>query len=151
MVTRQRHEEEDHQIALFDWIRLMANGDPRYLSIFAVPNGGRRGVREAIRLKRAGVVAGVADIVVAVPAGSYHGLFLELKRPRTRHSAKGVVTPEQREWLYRQHGLGYACEVVYGWEEARGRITSYFALNPIKAPITSPPANQRKATPVATI
>ena len=44
---------------------------------FSVPNGGSRNKLEAINLKRAGVLAGVADIVILPPEGRC--VFVELK------------------------------------------------------------------------
>jgi hypothetical protein len=122
----RHHVESSHQIALFDWIRLMEKQDARYSSIFAVPNGGRRNVSEAARMKREGVKRGVSDIFVAVPSLGFHGMFLELKRPKVPNQTPPVTSKEQKAWLAQQQALGYSCGVCFGWEEARAAILSYF-------------------------
>ena len=55
-----------------------------HMIIFAVPNGGRRGVVEAAIMKGTGTLAGVADLVICWPG---HVGFLEVKSPAGRLSA----------------------------------------------------------------
>jgi hypothetical protein len=124
----KRQIEEAHQIALFDWIKIKALTDHRYDNIIAIPMGGKRSVRTAARLKAAGAKSGVSDIFVAVPMGHYFGLWIELKRPTVRGTAKAVASKEQQAWLERQRALGYGGVVCYGWEAAAAMITDYFQL-----------------------
>jgi hypothetical protein len=123
-----KHIEDDHQIALFQWIRLKEKSDPRYASIIAIPNGGKRSKVTAARMKAAGVRAGVSDIFVAVAMGGYHGLWLELKKPRVKGEPKPKTSPEQKAWLVCQLENDYSCGVCYGWEDARDFIISYFGM-----------------------
>jgi len=51
--------------------------------IFAVPNGGKRNIREAIRLKRQGVTAGVSDLIFIHRGNVY---FFEVKTDEGRQS-----------------------------------------------------------------
>lgn len=82
-----------------------------------VPNGGRRGAREAAELKLAGVKAGVPDVLIFTPAvNAPKGVALELK------STSGHLAPEQREWLSRLSGLGWATLVAYGYEDALAQL-----------------------------
>ena len=91
--------------------------------LFAVPNGGHRSKATAGRLKAEGVKPGVPDLCLPVPRGGSHGLFVELKR------RKGSTTsPEQREWLSRLAGQGYATVVAKGWDEAAESITRYLSM-----------------------
>ena len=74
------HKEDDTQEAFFDWCqRKPFNGKPLSKVCHAIPNGGKRNKREAGRMKRQGVLAGVADVFLAVAVGGYHGLYIEFK------------------------------------------------------------------------
>ena len=81
-----------------------------------MPNGGKRNVREAARMKRMGVRAGVSDYFLPVPRGGYHGLWVELKP-----DVKGYypsVSEEQRKWRDKMREQGYAAYIIKGWEFA---------------------------------
>jgi hypothetical protein len=49
--------------------------------MFAIPNGGKRGVRDGKRFKAMGVLSGVYDIFVSEPNGVYSGFYVEFKAP----------------------------------------------------------------------
>jgi hypothetical protein len=69
--------------------------------IAAVPNGGKRGRAEAVRLKAEGVLAGFPDLVLMEPRGGYHGLVCEMKR------VGGRLVKHQRELLDQLAERGY--------------------------------------------
>jgi len=74
-----KHLEDTEAEALWQWAQTQPI--PRdYL--LHIPNGGKRNVREAARLKKQGVRAGVSDYLLAYPCGGYHGLWIELKAGR---------------------------------------------------------------------
>jgi len=84
-----------------------------------VPNGGRRGKREAAELRLSGVKAGVPDVLVFTPAtNAPKGCALELKAPG------GRVSDEQRTWLEQLARLGWAVVVAYGYEDALVQLKS---------------------------
>ncbi len=112
--------EEAEQTALFEWAARQAGRHPELGLLHAIPNGGKRGKAEAARMKMAGVKAGVPDMFLPVPRGSFHGLYIELKRRKG-----GRVSPEQAEWLERLSDEGYFCQVCKGWEEAAELIREY--------------------------
>jgi hypothetical protein len=120
---RPRHIEDDHQLALFKWAR-MANIKGVQVAdyLIAIPNGGKRNAREAGRMKAMGVKAGVSDMLLPIPRGHYHGLWIELKAP------DGRVSPEQKAWIEKMVMQGYSARVCFGWEEARIAIQLYLAL-----------------------
>ena len=60
MAMPRKHYEDDLQRDVMEFIRLQY---PHIIS-FHVPNGGKRSAREAARLKRQGVLAGVSDILL---------------------------------------------------------------------------------------
>ena len=67
------------------------------------PNGGKRTISYAMRLKREGMKKGFPDMGVFWPAGKYHGLFLEFK------SKKGRLKEEQVYALNKLSERGYYC------------------------------------------
>lgn len=111
--------EHDHQVALFQWAEWQSGAMPELKLMFAIPNGGARNIVVATKLKAEGVRAGVPDIMLPVPRGLYHGLFIELKKP------KGTVQPNQREWIAALGLQGYRSVICYGWEEAKDTVLAY--------------------------
>lgn len=110
--------EDQEQEALCAWMTL------KKIKFFAIPNGGSRHVAEAVKLKRCGVKRGVPDLCIPIPSGSYHGLFLELKRV-----SGGKVTAEQVDWLQFLRLQGYYAEIAYGFDEAKQIVTDYLACS----------------------
>lgn len=113
-----KHLESQHQSALIRWSKYHPIAKD-YL--IAIPNGGYRNPREAARLKTEGVREGVSDLFLAYPTDQYHGLWIELKRPKP----KGRVTVSQRKWLDRTSGVGYLSQVAYGFDHAKQIIEEY--------------------------
>lgn len=87
--------------------------------LFAIPNGGKRNAVTASILKAEGVVAGVADLFLAVPSPDYHGLFIEMKY------GKGKQSPEQVAFQKAVIMQGYRYEVVRSFDEFMGLVNSY--------------------------
>jgi hypothetical protein len=95
--------------------------------LFSIPNGARVGGKigaggfpvGARTLKAEGMLSGVADLMLAVPANGFAGLFIEMKTP------VGALRPEQREFLKRRAALGYAVEVCRSVDEFDRAICSY--------------------------
>jgi hypothetical protein len=115
-----RHIEDSEQAALIEWAdRSTINGIRVGRHLLHIPNGGKRNAREAARLKRQGVRAGVPDLFLALPRGPAAGLFIEMK------AAKGRTSEKQQEWLNRLALAGYATHVCHGFDAARRVITAY--------------------------
>ena len=112
--------EAQEQTALFRWAAFAIATHPELQLMLHIPNGGKRKPIEARHLKEQGVKPGVPDILLPVPRGKYHGLFVEMKRTKG-----GVVSAEQRAWLDRLRLQGYRAEVARGWDAARQIIESY--------------------------
>jgi hypothetical protein len=115
--------EHQHQCWLFEWF-FYAHRE-LWGCMWAVPNGGKRSKAEAARLKAEGVIAGVFDVTLAVARGGFHGMFIELKAPKTAVSARGRVSDDQKDHQVRMESQGYKCVVCWGWQEARDAITEY--------------------------
>lgn len=78
-------------------------------------------------LKRQGLKSGVSDLVIALPLGSYHGAYLELKR-----GAKevGATNEDQKAWLNRMRDVGYYAGVAASVEEGIAHIQRYVGRMP---------------------
>ena len=111
--------EENEQIAVFEWAAVAAPLIPELSLLFHIPNGGKRTVSEAVRFKRAGVKAGVPDLFLPVPKGNYHGLWIEMK------AKGGRIRPEQREWIEALREQGFQAYVCFGAEEAINTLRRY--------------------------
>lgn len=114
-------KETQIQSIAFQHLDLLAKRDPRYLLIYAVPNGGKRSVITGARMKREGCRRGVPDICVDYAAHGYHGLRIEVKVPGKSPS------PEQREWKRRLEGAGYCHGYCYSVDDILNLIGGYFA------------------------
>lgn len=87
------------------------------------PNGGKRSLKTACKLKGEGVTPGVPDISIAKRCGPYAGMFIEMKR-----RAGGVLSDAQKEMIPNLRAEGYFVVVAEGWEEARDALLKYLAL-----------------------
>lgn len=77
--------------------------------IFSIPNGGTRNIREAMTLKRTGLLAGASDLIVITPKGKL--MFVELKIDKGRQS------DNQIEFEQRVKKLGFEYHIVRSLEE----------------------------------
>jgi len=111
--------ESVEQISLFRWAIYSSSTMPELDLLFHIPNGGKRDITTAKRLKAEGVKAGVPDICLPCPKGKYHGLYIELK------TGKNKTTETQDKWLTELSRQGYKTAVCYGWEKASEIITKY--------------------------
>ena len=112
--------EAQEQTTLFQWAALMTHRWPELRLLHHIPNGGSRNAIEAARLKAQGVKPGVPDIFLPCARGSWHGLYIEMKRRKG-----GRVSDEQKEMIRLLIEQGYKAVVCYGWEEAKNVIVEY--------------------------
>lgn len=87
------HIEENIQITCVNWFRLQY---PE-LIIFAVPNGGSRNLYEAKNLKDAGVLAGVADLIIVGNNGKI--MFVEMKAGKNKQTDSQIGFQQSVEKL----------------------------------------------------
>ena len=114
------------QCALMQWARITRhNGGMIADWLIAIPNGGKRNASEAARMKKQGVKAGVSDLFLALPSKQFHGLWIEMKAPKTNASPAGKPTQVQLDWLDRMAAAGYAAQLCFGWQAAKDAITEY--------------------------
>ena len=111
--------ESTEQQALFEWAEFASKKTPELKLLFAIPNGGKRHISTAARLKKEGVKPGVPDVCLPVPKGKYHGLYIEMKIDKNKPSEN------QKWWIEQLRLRGYRVEVCYGWGEAVKVVTDY--------------------------
>lgn len=112
--------EDTEQAHIFAWAAWASGKYPELDLMHHIPNGGKRSKSEAARFKAQGVKAGVPDIFLPCARGSYHGLYIELKRTKG-----GKLSAAQKEWIDALRGQGYKVIVCYGFDEAREVIINY--------------------------
>jgi len=109
--------EHKLQCECIKWFRYQY---PQYSNLlFAIPNGGKRNLQVAIKLKREGVLSGVPDLMFAKPTKTYSGLFIEMKFGKNKPTENQIYQME----LFRQNG--YMCEVCYSFDDFEKIIKKY--------------------------
>ena len=104
-------EEDLDQINVVNWFRFQYKD----VLIYHCPNGGRRNVREAVKLQRMGVVAGIPDLYVP----KWH-LWIEMKKKKG-----GTLSKEQKEIIAYLQSIGDTVLVCRGFEEAKEMIMEF--------------------------
>ena len=117
-MAREAVPEAEVQRAVAEYM----DASPFYRSFWFHPPQERWEGRHAKILARAGVKAGIPDILVVRPSGAFSGLALELKRPKAPPSA---VPPAQRAWLRTFDQCGWATCVARGVDEALAVLQWY--------------------------
>ena len=113
------HKESDEQQALFQWSKLSQSKYHELSLLHSIPNGGKRNIREASRLKKEGAKAGVSEIFLPVARKEWHGLYVELK------VKGGRLSDSQKWWIAEMFKQKYMAVVCYGWVEAKEVIEKY--------------------------
>ena len=111
----------EHQIQSLFFEELFYKYKKIYPYIFAIPNGGKRHIGVAKKLKVEGVKAGVCDVFCAIPSNGMHGLFIEFK------SATGKLSSLQAEFINTMQYNDYACIVCKGVDEAFKGLNKYLS------------------------
>lgn len=114
--------EDLEQAFLIEWCKMQENAHPELKMIFAIPNGGKRDIKTATKLKKTGVKSGVPDLMLAVPKNGKAGLFIEMKYGKNKPSQN------QKEWLKLLAKQGYETKVCYSAEEAIKIIKEYLNI-----------------------
>jgi len=122
MITPIKEDEHLHQKALIDWWDLSyIKYKLPIIALFAIPNGGKRDLGTAKKLKAEGVRSGVCDLQLLVSNKYYKGLFIEMKY------GKNKATKSQNEFMIFALAQGYYCITCYKWTDAKEFIEDYLA------------------------
>ncbi len=111
--------EHKIQTALCDYLAFAARPE---LHWFAIPNGEKRHISVASRLKSEGVRRGSPDLVFLLPGGRVG--WLEMK------AGKGSLSDAQKAFRDKALALGHAWAVAKSIDEALEFLTSIDALKP---------------------
>ena len=112
--------EQQIQIDFFHWVHYLSDLPEDVTDlIYAVPSGGYRKPKEAIRLKLEGVKQGIPDVNIDIPSPTHSGMRIEFKKPGGRRSKAQV----------RKHELltmaGYYVVTCYSVDEAIAELEIY--------------------------
>lgn len=111
-----RQQEHDLQVVLCQYLEL------KKIPYFAIPNGQKREVRVAMKLKKEGVKAGVADLFLMIPNSKYAGLFIEVKvKPNNQQQNQKIF-----ESLATKQG--YCYKLVYSLDELMEYLETYLKI-----------------------
>jgi len=99
-----KREEQNMQIAFFEWARWNERQMPELKLMHHIPNGGKRSKAEAAIFKSMGVRSGVPDVFLPAGHGIYHRLYIEFK------TDEGSPSKNQIEFKQSLQEAGYfAC------------------------------------------
>ena len=120
--TRRKNPEHAEQVALIDWCNLASNKYPELRWIHAIPNGGKRNVITAMKLKAEGVKSGVFDLFLPAARRGFHGLYIEMK------AGANTLTDSQKDFRGFVATQGFQHGVFWDWLSARDFIIKYLEL-----------------------
>ena len=113
------HEESQLQQRCVAWFRSEFPAIAPLL--IAVPNAARRNARTGAILKREGLTAGVADLILLVGRGEYHTLCIEMKT----HRKGSGQSDKQIEWEQVAEENGNKYVVCRDLEEFKITVLNY--------------------------
>lgn len=88
--------------------------------IYAIPNGGKRDIGTAVKLKNEGVKSGIPDLHVPIGRKGFLSLYVECK------TDKGSLTKKQLEKHAQLTALGNLVETVRSVEEGLRVVVNYY-------------------------
>ena len=104
--------EHEHQKLFINWFRL----NYKDYIIGAIPNGGKRNILEAKRLKEEGVLSGLCDLICILDNDI---VFIEMKK------RNGKLNPNQKELIPKIENLGFTVLIGYGFLDAKDKFEQY--------------------------
>lgn len=117
-----RRSEATEQIKVMYWAKRQQVINPELKWLHHCPNEGERSKATGEKLKQLGLKAGVSDLCLPYPRGSYCGLYIEMKFGDGRH------TKEQKEFLADMVAAGHYVITCYTALDAIEAIREYLSL-----------------------
>jgi len=115
-------KESTEQEHFVQWLKINEYRFNGLSLAFATNNGGwLKNYAMVNKMKKMGMKNGVPDIVIPVPRGRYHGLFIEMKR-----TSGSQLSAEQKKYIVDLNILGYKAEIAYGCDDAIRITEEYF-------------------------
>lgn len=121
--------EDTEQISVIQWAEWNTGRYPELKWLHHCPNGGSRNKQEAVKLKQMGVKAGVSDLCLPYPKGTYCGLYIEMKYGNNRQQ------PSQKEFLADMAAAGHFVATCYSAKDAIALIEEYLHLEPAEGAV----------------
>lgn len=113
---KPRHDEERLQAQCVRWFRLTYRREG-YIAL-AIPNGGSRNRMEAANMKRAGVLAGAADLLLVARR---RVMFVEMK------TARGRQADTQKDFQHRVEALGFGYVICRSLDQFTAEVGKWLA------------------------
>ena len=111
LVLKTSHSEHSEQVGFVNWFRAKY---PKVL-IFAIPNGEKRAISVAVRLKEEGVTPGIPDLYI--PSCN---LWVEMKRVKG-----GRISPDQKKIISYLESVGHTVIVGKGATDASKQVLEF--------------------------
>jgi hypothetical protein len=121
-------EMTEHQIqeAIFSWFEVAVNKYPDLDLAYSTASGVRMPIGLLMKCKRLGIVKkGLPDIVIPIPKGPYHSMYIELKITK---SSPSRTSAEQINYVDRLNSLGHYAIVLKGFNNTVNEIEKYLRL-----------------------
>lgn len=119
-------EEDLIQIKYFNLVRLYKKQYEELNMVFSVPNGLPMSASSRNLAIDTGLTAGIPDVSIDIPRGSYPGAKIEFK------SKKGVLSSEQRRYKKLYEKFGWLYVIYRDAEEAWEFTLDYIGLLGLK-------------------
>lgn len=116
--------EELTQIGVLTWLKLQ---HPRVSQcVVKIDNEGRRSIGGHVKAKKMGLHVGAADLFIAWPTRTYHGLWLEVKPDKWKpyHTKKDRLE-NQKAFLEKMQRRGYCAVLGVGFDNCKQIINNY--------------------------
>lgn len=114
-----KNTEHQEQVAVIQWCYLNRKKHIELQLLYAIPNGGKRSISEAVKFKAEGVKSGVPDLCLPVPRHGFGSLYIEMK------VKGGKVSEHQKEWHKALEHVGNKVVVCWSAEEAIEELKRY--------------------------
>lgn len=131
--SKPTYPEFDEQVKVIGFFNLLKRGKqiPNHYLLYSNRNTQKLTKPQQSRENRAGMIAGIPDLFLAVPAKEFHGLYIEMKAPKHKPKtarSKGGLSEIQEEIITKLRENRYAVVVCYTADEAINQLKAYLGL-----------------------